>query len=326
MKIQVSAPSNIALIKYMGKIDTRENSPINSSFSFTLDELRTYVEIEKISDTDEELKWQPLIQPGFSPFELSENGKKRFLRHFDSLKKTWGLQGSYLIKSGNNFPSDCGLASSASSFAALTLAASELAEKSGVQDLNRFELAEFSRKGSGSSCRSFFGPWALWSPTGVRPMDLPLTQLKHSVVVVEAGRKTVSSSEAHRRVVTSPLFDGRPARAEARLADLLMAFREQDWERIYQICWAEFWDMHALFETSKPAFGYFEPGTVEVLKTIREIWANEKDGPVVTMDAGANVHLLFRQDQSELQKKIHSFFTPKYICFSSETSLNSGGN
>lgn len=326
MKIQVSAPSNIALIKYMGKIDTRENSPINSSFSFTLDDLRTYVEIEKISDSDEELKWQPLIQPGFSPFELSEKGQQRFLRHFDSLKKTWGLHGSYLIKSGNNFPSDCGLASSASSFAALTLAASALAEKSGVQDLNRFELAEFSRKGSGSSCRSFFGPWALWSPTGVHPMDLPLTQLKHSVVVVEAGRKTVSSSEAHRRVVTSPLFDGRPARAEARLADLLMAFREQDWERIYQICWAEFWDMHALFETSKPAFGYFEPGTIEVLKTIREIWANEKDGPVVTMDAGANVHLLFRHDQSELQKKIHSFFTPKYMCFSSETSLHAGGN
>lgn len=324
MKIEVSAPSNIALIKYMGKIDTAGNRPTNSSFSFTLDELRTFVEIEKTGDKEGQDDWQPLSGPGFAPFEMSENGKIRFLRHFQSLKKELGLNGSYVVRSANNFPSDCGLASSASSFAALTLAVSKLAQESGRETPSRFELAEVSRKGSGSSCRSFFAPWALWTPTGIRPLDLPVQNLRHSVVVVTSAKKKVSSSEAHRRVVTSPLFTGRPERAEARLADLLAAFREKDWEQAYQICWAEFWDMHALFETSKPAFGYIEPGTIEVLQTIREIWQSEKDGPIVTMDAGANVHLLFRDNQTELQKKIHSFFHPKYSCFSSGAMTTSG--
>ena len=321
MKIEVSAPANIALIKYMGKIDTGSNRPTNSSFSFTLDQLRTFVEIEKADDQEGHDDWQPLVRDNFAPFEMSEKGKNRFLKHFQTLKKDLGLKGSYVVRSANNFPSDCGLASSASSFAALTLGASELALELGTETPTRFELAEFSRKGSGSSCRSFFGPWALWTPVGVRPMDLPIHNLRHSVVMVTSAKKKVSSSEAHRRVITSPLFNGRPERAEARLAELLIAFKEQDWALAYQICWSEFQDMHALFETSKPAFGYFEPGTIEVLKTVREIWEAEKDGPIVTMDAGANVHLLFRENQTELQRKLHSFFHPKYSCFSSEAVL-----
>lgn len=320
MKVRTSAPSNIALIKYMGKIDTKDNSPVNSSLSLTLDNLRTYVEIEKIDDqeSDQEKEsdiWQPLEEEAKTNLVLSDQGRIRFLKHFSNAKKKFGLKGRFIVRSANNFPSDCGLASSASSFAALTMATGELAKECGLEKPSAFDLAEVSRKGSGSSCRSFFGPWSLWSSSGVRPLELPLNKLLHAVVIVEANKKLVSSSEAHRRVITSPLFSGRPERAEARLAELLIAFRHQDWEQIYQICWSEFWDMHALFETSKPAFGYFEPGTIQVLKLVREIWEAEKDGPVATMDAGANVHLLFRQDQLALREKIKGLLSPQFGYF-----------
>jgi diphosphomevalonate decarboxylase len=71
----------------------------------------------------------------------------------------------------------------------------------------------------------------------------------------------------------------------------------QTWREAFEICWAEFWDMHALFETSKPSFGYMTANTMAVLEKVKEFWSAHQDGPLTTMDAGANVHLLWRDDQ-----------------------------
>ena len=61
--------------------------------------------------------------------------------------------------------------------------------------------------------------------------------------------------------------------------------------------------MHALFETSNPAFGYMRSGSLDVLNFVREqVWGKLGDGPLVTMDAGANVHLLYREDQADLAR------------------------
>jgi diphosphomevalonate decarboxylase len=303
MRIEASAPSNIALIKYMGKTSQTSNLPSNASFSYTLEHLRSFVVIEPGGDKDE---WKPL--EGFQQIQLSETGLAKFLRHFDRLKTQWRIQGHYVIRSANNFPSDCGLASSASSFAALTLAAARLAEKLKPElKLTVAELSKRSRGGSGSSCRSFFSPWALWRDEGAEPVDLDL-QMDHAVILVEDAVKSVSSSEAHKRVVTSALFKGRNERAEQRLNKLLSMLKHNRWREAYEICWAEFWDMHALFETSEPNFGYMRPGTLEALNHLRGIWQSENDGPIVTLDAGANIHVLIRPDQREKAKEWLSRF------------------
>lgn len=302
MRIEASAPSNIALIKYMGKTSQTSNLPSNASFSYTLEHLRSFVVIESGKDKDE---WKPL--EGFQEIKLSQTGLDKFLRHFDRLKTQWQIPGHYVIRSANNFPSDCGLASSASSFAALTLATARLAEKLKPDlKLDLTELSKRSRGGSGSSCRSFFSPWAIWRSEGAEPVDLKM-QLDHAVVIVEDSVKSVSSSEAHKRVATSALFKGRTERAEQRLSSLLEQLRGANtsagaeaaahWRQAYELCWAEFWDMHALFETSEPNFGYMRPGTLEVLNHLRGVWEKETDGPILTLDAGANVHVLIRPDQ-----------------------------
>lgn len=276
----------------MGKTDVNSNLPGNPSLSYTLEHLRSFVVIEPGSDED---RWFPL--EGFEPIELSATGREKFLRHFARLKAHWDIPGHYTVCSANNFASDCGLASSASSFAALTKAAALLAEKlkPGLKTDVR-ELSRLARLGSGSSCRSFFSPWAIWRGDGAENVDLDI-RLEHAVLLIEDSKKQVSSSEAHKRVVSSALFAGRAARAEVRMMNLFEALRVGAWTDAFEICWNEFWDMHALFETSQPPFGYMQPETLRALNRLREIWAEEKDGPLVTMDAGANIHLLLRPEQ-----------------------------
>ncbi len=291
MRIEVSAPSNIALIKYMGKSLASGNLPTNASMSYTLEHLRSHVVLEPAQHDE----WKPL--KGYLPISLGETGRTKFLNHFARLKSAWEIPGCYSIASANDFPSDCGLASSASSFAALSLGAYELARSIRPEfELSRAEISRWSRLGSGSSCRSLFSPWAQWRGEGAEPMELDL-RLEHAVVIVEGSAKTVSSSQAHSRVPSSLLFEGREVRAEARMLRLCSALKESRWYEAFEICWAEFWDMHSLFETSEPSFGYMHPESLSVLHKLRQVWKELGDGPLVTMDAGANIHLLLRPEQ-----------------------------
>jgi diphosphomevalonate decarboxylase len=315
MKVWKSeAPANIALIKYMGKVEGTSNRPTNSSFSYTLDHLKSYVEL---SLTDGDDSWSSMTGNRF--LHLSEKGQARFLRHLKFLKDAFQYEGSFHVTSGNGFPSDCGLASSASSFAALTKVACEaLPELTGKKVSTLSEIADFSRQGSGSSCRSFFTPWCVWSAEGVRPVELPYQNLVHQVVVVDDHVKAVSSSEAHKRVTSSLLFKGRVERAELRLRDLIHALKNEKWSDAYEITWAEFWDMHVLFETARPSFGYMNADSLAVLRHVqREMWQKNGDGPLVTMDAGPNVHLLYRPEQLELAKEFQQALRQKYTIISS---------
>ena len=146
-----------------------------------------------------------------------------------------------------------GSASSASSFSALTLAVYKLArDRSSVKDkiktLQREDLAQLSRVGSGSSCRSLFSPWCIWSGGDISNFYSPWNRLLHQLVVVESQAKTISSTQAHQIVRTSPHFKNRVDRAEKRLKSLFLAFKLKDWKRCFKICYEEFMDLHSLFE------------------------------------------------------------------------------
>lgn len=327
--ITAEAPSNIALIKYMGKRETLGNISTNSSLSFTLDHLRTRVRVRWESAAPGEISWRPLIADGMSAPKLSENGRARYIAHASRCLKALGDGKSLLerpeellktnslaIESANGFPADCGLASSASSFAALTLAIAELGGVDTKSLASRMKLAELSRQGSGSSCRSLFSPWSIWKSEGAGPCEsLPSAKhLRHLAIIVDSEKKAVSSSEAHSRVTSSLLFRGRIERAEERLQRLIDQLRRaaqsegsdgvHAWNRAARIVWAESWDMHALFETSEPPFGYLVPGSVSTLNALRKLtiemkikFGEEKiREPLVTMDAGPNVHVLLWND------------------------------
>src|SRR3990167_362850 len=195
------APSNIALIKYMGKQDDTQNLPGNSSLSYTLNDLVSNVSLEMYPGKQD--FWEPLHTPGSSEFTLSQTAQDRFLQHLAFLKQEFRYTGAFIVRSCNNFPHSSGLASSASSFAALTkCAVLALCELTGVPLPSTEFQAHLSRRGSGSSCRSFYSPWALWDGDKVSDVELPYEQLLHEVIIVSHDVKKVTSSEAHRRVKT----------------------------------------------------------------------------------------------------------------------------
>ena len=306
MKWRAQAPSNIALIKYMGKTAARQNIPANASLSYTLTNLISTVELELCADTED--TWCPLVEAAAGSFPvLLLPEQHRFLGHLSFLKKQLNMTDKFfIVRSENNFPAQCGLASSASSFAALTLCATEAAATINNHQikLTQAEIAAMGRHGSGSSCRSFFSPWALWRGESVQAINLPYANLLHHVIVISQAKKNVSSSEAHHLATTSALFATRPQRAEQRLQQLLEKLTRQDWQAAYVIVWQEFWDMLSLFETSEQPFSYLLPDSIAVLNQLRKFWRENGDGPLVTMDAGPNIHLLFREDQHALAQML----------------------
>lgn len=295
------APANIALIKYMGKDDQATNLPANPSLSFTLNHLKSSVSLE--SHPGKQDFWEALEIPGIDNFTLSHEGQQRFLKHLAFLKQQFSYLGGFIVRSNNNFPQSTGLASSASSFAALTQCAVQALCELTHQPLPAVEaIAKLSRHGSGSSCRSFFAPWALWKDDTVSSIDLPYKELLHEVILVDHQIKAISSSKAHELVKTSPFYATRPERATENLNDLLIALRAKNWANAYDICWREFHDMHQLFTTCQQPFTYMTERSLDLLAQLQEVWQKNQDGPIVTMDAGPNIHLLYRPDQKELAR------------------------
>lgn len=292
------APANIALIKYMGK-KSATNLPDNPSLSYTLDNLFSTVQLEIQAGKKD--YWEPLNIPGGEPFQLSQEGQHRFLKHLAFLKAHFGYTGGFVVRSTNNFPASTGLASSASSFAALTkCAVTALCELTHQPLLSLEDQAKLSRQGSGSSCRSFFSPWVIWEDEIVSPLIFPWKNLLHQVVLISHVEKKVSSSEAHQRVKTSPFYEERAARASANLQGLCQALEMEDWDKACSICWTEFQDMHNLFVTSAEPFSYINENTVQVLDWIEAYRDAKGEGPIVTMDAGPNIHLLYKPEQEHL--------------------------
>ena len=318
MWVEASAPSNIALIKYMGKMDPILNKPCNTSLSYTLNHLRTFVRIKPESSLKTDT-WSALIKPDLRPIALSHKGQEKFLHFFTKLKKEFHINSYFNIESANNFPSDCGLASSASSFAALTKVTYDWSVLNNNQTKKSVQsLALISKQGSGSSCRSFYSPWAVWSDEDVKPIEFSISNLKHQVILCDESVKSISSSQAHSLVLTSDLFQGRPHRAESRYIELVQALKNNNWKSAFEICWNEFWDMHNLFHTAKPAFMYMNAGSQAVLQKILQMWQQSGDGPIVTMDAGSNIHLLYRPDQLIIYSEMIQIFNNDYAMWTDE--------
>lgn len=320
----------------MGKVDSSLNLPANGSLSLTLNDLRSIVEIETSPIASESvpvpgrITYLPELPrilertPGLSipPVlpSLSESGIERVLKHVQRVQNAaqeifpkYGLRVNPLpslkIRTANTFPAASGIASSASSFAAVTLATSiaSCEDPEGFRRAWRNELelrrslAHVSRQGSGSSCRSFEGPWVKWEGNSshfvgqVQTQMSPMTDL---VILISSTGKEVSSSQAHSWVQSSPLWQGRVDRASQRLATLEGALARGNGATVSDLAWTEFWEMHSLFHTCPTPFTYWEPETLRVLKYFSRI----RGDAIVTMDAGANVHVLIPSSEAEQWK------------------------
>ncbi len=292
-------PVNIALIKYIGKQDSSDglNQALHPCLSYTLDELYTEVRLTYQPGATQDVI---LTHPKSPP--LAHKDRVRFTDHLVVVKEKFGFKGCFNIDTFNNFPLSAGLASSASSFAALTACAIEAIESLQQTKLDSklslLEQAQLSRYGSGSACRSFFGPYCTWDNDAIDGVSFgEWDRLQHVVLMFSTQQKHVSSSQAHQLVTTSDGFDKRQALVTQRYTQLTQAMHAMDWQAVHRYVWTDFIEMHRLFHTSKPSFTYCTPKVKRALEFLQGWWYNHADGPLVTMDAGSNIHLLFRPDQ-----------------------------
>ncbi|WP_331751445.1 diphosphomevalonate decarboxylase [Streptomyces globisporus] len=215
------------------------------------------------------------------------------------MRERAGRQERAVVDTRNSVPVGAGLASSASGFAALALAA---AHAYGLS-LNATQLSRLARRGSGSAARSVFGGFALWHAGDPDASDPDLTSYAEPVtdtrldaalvvVVLDVGPKIVSSREAMRcTVTTSPLYQRWVTDSRADLVRIRTALRNGDMACVGEIAERNALGMHRTMEAARPAVRYRSSASHTVLRHVRRL-REEGVGAWATMDAGPNVKVL----------------------------------
>jgi diphosphomevalonate decarboxylase len=279
--------ANIAFVKYWGNRDDALRLPANPSLSMTLEALHTTTTVQ----FDDRLREDEVIidrTPAGAP------ARARVSRQLDLVRQRAGLSAAARVDSHNNFPAGVGLASSASAFAALTLAACGAA---GLR-LGERQLSALARRASGSACRSVPGGFVEWemgrddaSSFAHSLMAPDYWDLRDVIAVVSHRPKTVSSSEGHQLAASSPLHQARLAAVPELLAACRQALLNRDLAALGEVAERDAMLMHAVMMTSQPPLIYWSPATLEVLDAVGE-WRARGVPAYFTMDAGPNVHLI----------------------------------
>ena len=316
------SPSNIALVKYWGKYC--EQLPANPSVSFTLNNCKTITELKyKLKDT-------PLDTFDFEVFfegKKSEDFKPKIETFFKRVEKYLPFLKDYQfeIHTENTFPHSSGIASSASGMSALALCLvdmeSQLLASAPLSDREKLSLktvTEWSRSaeikkasflarlGSGSACRSIEGDIVVWGEHskikgssnlfGIKyplPVHDNFKNYQDTILLVDKGEKQVSSSMGHNLMHDHPFSDQRFQQANENLSKLIAVLESGNLSEFIKIVESEALTLHAMMMTSMPYFILMKPNTLEI---INKIWSyrNETNSNICfTLDAGANVHVLY---------------------------------
>lgn len=300
LKATAVACANIAFVKYWGKRDAELNLPANSSLSMNLDRLTTITAVEFSPDYDDDL----VILDGRE--ERGET-RQRIVAHLDRVRAMARLRARARVISKNSFPSGAGLASSASGFAALSLAASRAA---GLE-LSQRELSILARFGSGSACRSIPGGFSEWtagssSEESFAEQIAPPEHwdLRDVIALVSRAKKPVGSTEGHSLAPSSPFFQARLASLADRLTKAKAALLEKDLATLGPLIEEDAISMHAVMMTSRPPIYYWLPSCIQLIHEVQN-WRAEGLEVYFTLDAGPNVHLICQAaDQAQVERRL----------------------
>lgn len=281
------ANPNIAFIKYWGDRDPSLHIPSNGSISMNLDGLNTRTLVTFDPElADDRLVLNHRVSRG--------QALSRVSGMLDRVRQMAGVNLCAQVVSANNFPTGTGIASSASAFAALALAASRAA---GLE-LDEPDLSRLARTGSGSACRSVPGGFVEWQ-AGNDDEDsyaFSIASPKHwnlidCVAIISKQHKPTGSREGHQSASSSPLQEARVLDAPKRLDICRRAILERDFEGFARIVELDSNLMHAVMMSSSPGLFYWEPATLAVMKAVIE-WRKGGVPVCYTIDAGPNVHVL----------------------------------
>lgn len=312
MKATAIAPSNIAFTKYWGKKDEEFRIPENGSVSMNLSNLLTTTTVE-FSDKYKEDEvvinnvhlggaegLMPSSPPRW-PNGLLGGGNSRVLQHLDRVRKFANIKTKAKVVSKNNFPTGTGLSSSASGFAALTVAG---AFASGLT-LSEKELSILARQGSGSACRSIPSGFAEWLDGSTNETSYAVSIFKPDyfdiadvVVIVSSEKKDVPTTEGQKTAKTSPFMKLRLSQMKEKNEEIKKLIKKKDFPKFGELVEQEALELHAIMFTQTPPLIYWLPGTITVMKVVQK-WRQEGVGVYFTINTGQDVHLICQGKDKE---------------------------
>jgi diphosphomevalonate decarboxylase len=323
------SPSNIALVKYWGKYEPQ--IPANPSISFTLSKSYTETELRLVAKKAAEAPIRVWLDGVETPSFV-----KKIAQFLARLREEVAFLDDYAleIRTHNSFPHSSGIASSASGMSALALCLLSLKESITGEKAADFysEASVWARLGSGSASRSLYGPLAQWgkfkglaesSDEYAIAYDQVAPVFKDFcdyILLVEKGQKAVSSTAGHGLMNGHPYAKARFAQAHQNLEKLLGFMKEGDMPAFGELVESEALTLHAMMLSSSPSFILMKPNTLEILERIRNFRRESGLAVYFTLDAGANVHLLFpKAHEPEVNQWVRDKVRPylkngEYIC------------
>lgn len=299
MKATAIAPSNIAFIKYWGVKDEVLRLPANGSLSMNLSNLLTTTTVE--------------FNASFQQDVIEINGEKdkgevsRVINQLDRIRNLAKISDKAKVVSTNNFPTGTGLSSSASGFAALTVAAA----KAAGLDLSEQELSILARQGSGSSCRSIPDGFTEWLDGDTSETSYAISlyppeywDIVDVVAVVSKQKKEVSSSEGHKLAVSSAFFETRVNHMQEKIRLMKQYLQEKNFTKFGELTETEALELHAIYLTSQPSLIYLLPGTLKIMHEVKH-WRQEGLEVYFTLNTGQDIHLICqKKDVEAVTKKL----------------------
>ena len=341
-KVTWESPSNIALVKYWGK--KKDQIPENPSISFTLNNCKTITTLsfskkEDVSNFEFEVYLDDERKDDFKP--KIETFFKRVEVYLPFLKNY-----KFKIETKNTFPHSSGIASSASGMSALALClmsiekqlieaevalstSTSLGKGSVERSFNKNyfnQKASFlARLGSGSACRSIDGDLIVWGETNAVEGSTNLFGVKYpykvhdnfkgyqdTILLVDKGEKQVSSTLGHNLMHNHPYAKNRFEQAHNNLEKLKPILESGDLEGFIALIESEALTLHAMMMTSMPYFILMKPNTLEIINKIWEFRQKTALHISFTLDAGANVHILYPKNESS---KILEFIKNELVVY-----------
>ena len=324
-QVTYKSPSNIALVKYWGK--KKNQIPANPSISFTLNACATTttVSYQKLEEESTDFSFDLLFEG-----KPKEDFKPKIKIFFERVNQYLPFLKAYhfTIETSNSFPHSSGIASSASGMSALSLCLMHIEKELSPEMSDDFftKKASFlSRLGSGSACRSIEGDIVQWGNHKDTNGSSNLYGIKYpyamhdvfknyhdTILLVDKGQKQVSSTVGHDLMHNHPFAENRFDQAHENLTKLQNIFASGDLKEFIKIVESEALTLHAMMMTSLPYFILMKPNTLEI---INKIWAyreNTNSNVCFTLDAGANVHVLYPENEKD---EVYQFIKDELVAY-----------
>ena len=312
------SPSNIALIKYWGK--KKDQIPENPSISFTLNNCKTITTLTFTKKADRSNFEFDVFLDG----EKKDSFKSKIEIFFKRIEGYLPFLKDYYFKidTKNTFPHSSGIASSASGMSALALCLMSIekelvdvtlsaAERTFNDDYFTKKASFLARLGSGSACRSIEGDLIVWgaNKTVAEASDLYGVKYPHEVhnnfkeyqdtiLLVDKGEKQVSSTVGHNLMHGHPFAQNRFKQAHDNFEVLKPILQSGDLKKFIALIESEALTLHAMMMTSMPYFILMKPNTLEMINKIWQFRESKCLHVGFTLDAGANVHVLYPKNES----------------------------